>query len=43
VTTTYLEVELAQKIVQHVPSVEQVLFCCTGSEATFIRSALPAP
>jgi glutamate-1-semialdehyde 2,1-aminomutase len=35
VTTTYLEVELAQKIVQHVPSVEQVLFCCTGSEATF--------
>jgi glutamate-1-semialdehyde 2,1-aminomutase len=35
VTTTYLEVELAQKIVQHVPSVEQVLLCCTGSEATF--------
>ena len=35
VTTTYLEVELAKKIVEHVPSVEQVLLCCTGSEATF--------
>jgi len=35
VTTTYLEVELAKKIVAHVPSVEQVLLCCTGSEATF--------
>lgn len=35
VTTTYLEVELAKTIVEHVPSVEQVLLCCTGSEATF--------
>jgi glutamate-1-semialdehyde 2,1-aminomutase len=35
VTTTYLELELAKKIVEHVPSVEQVLICCTGSEATF--------
>ena len=35
VTTTHLEVELAKKIVEHVPSVEQVLLCCTGSEATF--------
>jgi glutamate-1-semialdehyde 2,1-aminomutase len=35
VSTTYLEVELAEKIVKHVPSVEQVLLCCTGSEATF--------
>ena len=35
VTTTYLELALAKKIVEHVPSVEQVLLCCTGSEATF--------
>ena len=35
VTTTSLEVELAKRIVEHVPSVEQVLLCCTGSEATF--------
>lgn len=35
VTTTYLELELSKKIVHHVPSVEQVLLCCTGSEATF--------
>ena len=35
VTTTYLELELAKKIVENVPSVEQVLLCCTGSEATF--------
>jgi glutamate-1-semialdehyde 2,1-aminomutase len=35
VTTNHLEVELAKKIVEHVPSVEQVLLCCTGSEATF--------
>jgi glutamate-1-semialdehyde 2,1-aminomutase len=35
VTTTYLELELAKKIVRHVPSAEQVLLCCTGTEATF--------
>ncbi len=35
VSTTYLEFELSKKIVEHVPSVEQVLLCCTGSEATF--------
>jgi glutamate-1-semialdehyde 2,1-aminomutase len=34
-TTTYLELELAKKIVKHVPSAEQVLLCCTGTEATF--------
>jgi glutamate-1-semialdehyde 2,1-aminomutase len=35
VSTTEMEVALAKKVVAHVPSVEQVLFCCTGSEATF--------
>lgn len=35
VTTTYLELELSKKIARHVPSAEQVLLCCTGSEATF--------
>ena len=35
VSTTYLEFELSKKIVIHLPSVEQVLLCCTGSEATF--------
>lgn len=35
VSTTYLELELSRKIVAHLPSVEQVLLCCTGSEATF--------
>ena len=35
ISVTPMEVELAKKIVTHVPSVEQVLFCCTGSEATF--------
>jgi glutamate-1-semialdehyde 2,1-aminomutase len=34
-STTHLELDLAKKIVAHVPSVEQVLLCCTGSEATF--------
>lgn len=33
--TTESELELAQKVVEHVPSVEQVLFCGSGSEATF--------
>jgi glutamate-1-semialdehyde 2,1-aminomutase len=35
VSTTYLELALAKKIVAHLPSVEKVLLCCTGSEATF--------
>jgi glutamate-1-semialdehyde 2,1-aminomutase len=35
VSTTYLELALAKKIVAHVPSAEKVLLCCTGSEATF--------
>jgi glutamate-1-semialdehyde 2,1-aminomutase len=35
VSTTELEFAVAKKIVEHVPSVEQVLLCCTGSEATF--------
>jgi len=33
--TQVLEIELAQKIVEHVPSAEKVLFCNSGSEATF--------
>jgi glutamate-1-semialdehyde 2,1-aminomutase len=32
---TELEVELAERLVEHVPSVEQVLLTATGSEATF--------
>ena len=32
---TELEVELAERLVEHVPSVEQVLVTATGSEATF--------
>ncbi|HTW41351.1 MAG TPA: aspartate aminotransferase family protein [Solirubrobacteraceae bacterium] len=35
VGTTVAEVNLAERIAAHVPSVEQTLFCCTGSEATF--------
>lgn len=30
-----LEIQLAQKIVEHVPSADQVMFCNSGSEATF--------
>lgn len=30
-----LEVQLAEKIVEHVPSADKVLFCNSGSEATF--------
>jgi len=33
--TTDLEIELSQKIVKHVPSADQVLFCNSGSEATY--------
>ncbi len=33
--TTDLEIKLAQKICKHVPSSEQVLFCNSGSEATY--------
>jgi len=32
---TELEIELARKICQHVPSAEKVLFCTSGSQATF--------
>lgn len=32
---TRTEIELAEKLVEHVPSVEQVLLTATGSEATF--------
>ena len=35
VGTTELEVQLAEKIVTHVPSAEKVLFCNSGSEATY--------
>lgn len=35
VATTPLELELSRRLVQLVPSFEQVLLCCTGSEATF--------
>lgn len=35
VSTTGLELELSKNIIECVPSVEQVLLCCTGSEATF--------
>jgi glutamate-1-semialdehyde 2,1-aminomutase len=30
-----LEIQAAEKVVQHVPSAEQVLFCTSGSEATY--------
>lgn len=33
--TTDLEIELAQKICQHIPSAEKVIFCNSGSEATY--------
>jgi glutamate-1-semialdehyde 2,1-aminomutase len=35
VGTTELEIEVARKIKQHVPSAEKVLLCNTGSEATY--------
>jgi glutamate-1-semialdehyde 2,1-aminomutase len=35
VGTTELEIAVARKIQQHVPSAEKVLLCNTGSEATF--------
>ena len=35
VGTTELEIEVAWKIRQHIPSAEKVLLCNTGSEATF--------
>ena len=35
VGTTEAETELAELIVQHVPSIDQVLFCNSGSEATY--------
>ena len=35
VGTTELEIQAAEKVVEHVPSAEQVLFCTSGSEATY--------
>jgi glutamate-1-semialdehyde 2,1-aminomutase len=35
VGTSDLEVELARKIVEHVPSAEKAMFCNSGSEATY--------
>ena len=35
VGTTDLEIKCAEKITKHVPSAEQVLFCNSGSEATY--------
>jgi glutamate-1-semialdehyde 2,1-aminomutase len=35
VGTGELEIRLAQKIVEHIPSAEKVLFCNSGSEATY--------
>jgi glutamate-1-semialdehyde 2,1-aminomutase len=35
VGTTELEVQLAEKIVEHVPCAEQVVLCGSGSEATY--------
>lgn len=35
VGSTDLEIECAKKITKHVPSAEQVLFCNSGSEATY--------
>src|SRR5581483_3427807 len=35
VGVTELEVRLAEKITEHVPSAEQVVFCGSGSEATY--------
>jgi len=35
VGVTQAEVELAEKIVEHVPSIEQVVVCNSGSEATY--------
>ena len=35
VGTSELEIRAAEKIVEHVPSAEQVLFCTSGSEATY--------
>jgi len=33
--TTEVEIELARKICQHIPSAQKVLFCNAGSEATY--------
>jgi len=35
VGTTELEIELARRICKHIPSAERVLFCNSGSEATY--------
>ncbi len=40
VGTADLEIQLAKKIVEHVPSAEKVLLCNTGSEATYMAIRL---
>jgi glutamate-1-semialdehyde 2,1-aminomutase len=35
VGATHLEVQVARKIQQHIPSAQKILLCTTGSEATF--------
>lgn len=40
VGTAELEIELAKKIVKHVPSAEKALLCNTGSEATYMAIRL---
>lgn len=33
--TTPIEMDLAELVVRHLPSAERVVFCCSGSEATY--------
>lgn len=40
VGTAQLEIEVAKKIVHHIPSAEKVLLCNTGSEATYMAIRL---
>lgn len=40
VGTAELEIEVARKIVHHIPSAEKVLLCNTGSEATYMAIRL---
>src|SRR5690242_3094843 len=40
VGSSELEAELAEKIVRHLPSAEKVLFCNSGSEATYMAVRL---
>jgi glutamate-1-semialdehyde 2,1-aminomutase len=40
VGSSLLETELAEKIIEHVPSAEKVMFCNSGSEATYFALRL---